>query len=159
MRSAVTGIRATDLAAELASAHLMLETSGVVVHYEPPARALPAEIESVLALVVREAATNIARHARATRASIETGIDGRQVRLCIADNGRGGVETFGNGLAGMRERARALGGDLSVESPPGGGTTLCIEIPLPAAPAPVPDEANPVADGIGPVAPGLWGRP
>lgn len=132
VRSAVTGIRATDLAAELASAHLMLETIGVVMHYEPPARALPPGIESVLALVVREAATNIARHARATRASIATDIDASRVRLYIRDNGRGGVDKFGNGLEGMRERARALGGSLRVDSQYGQGTTLCIEIPLPA---------------------------
>lgn len=133
VRAAVTGIRATDLAAELASAHLLLETSGVVVHYEPPARPLPAEIESVMALVVREAATNIARHAEATRAIIETEVDGSRARLCIRDNGCGGVDEFGNGLSGIRERARALGGDLHLDSPHGRGTKLCIDVPLPHA--------------------------
>lgn len=144
VRSAVTGIRATDLAAELASAHLMLETLGVLMHYEPPARPLPPDIESVLALVVREASTNIARHAKATRARIETGFEASFVRLCVSDDGRGGVEGFGNGLKGMRERVEAVGGILRVESPSGRGTSLCIEVPLPAPRAPA---AQGPADG------------
>jgi two-component system, NarL family, sensor histidine kinase DesK len=158
VRAAVTGIRATDLAAELASAHLMLETGGVVVRYEPPGRSLPPEVESVLALVVREAATNIARHARATRAEIETDIDAVRVRLCIRDDGRGGVESHGNGLAGMRERAEALGGRLRVESPPGQGTTLCIELPLPAGSA-TPSPMAAEADSPGDAPPPLLGNP
>jgi two-component system, NarL family, sensor histidine kinase DesK len=146
VRAAVTGIRATDLAAELASVHLMLETSGVVVHYEPPAQPLPPAIESVLALVVREAATNIARHARATRADIETDIDASRVQLCIQDNGRGGVNEFGNGLGGMRERAEALGGSLQVESPREKGTRLCIELPMPEVSAHDPGLATSSVD-------------
>ena len=65
MRSAVTGIRAADLAAELASARLLLESLGVHLDYDAPPGLSP-EIERGLALVLREAVTNIARHARAS---------------------------------------------------------------------------------------------
>ena len=59
VRSAVTGIRATDLAAELASAKLLLETTRVQLDYAPPPQGLPPEVERGLALVLREAVTNI----------------------------------------------------------------------------------------------------
>lgn len=130
VRSAVTGIRSSSLAAELASARLMLESSLVHLDYDPPPMALPPEVEHGLSLVLREAATNIARHARARRAGIEFSRDGDTLRLCILDDGRGGVDADGNGIAGMRDRVRALGGSLAIESPRGQGTRLLIGVPL-----------------------------
>lgn len=50
--------------------------------------------------------------------------------LCIADNGQGGVTEEGNGLCGMRERVRAMGGTLAIESPRGKGTRLRVSVPL-----------------------------
>src|SRR5690606_12465196 len=105
VRSAVTGFRAADLAAELASARLLLESSGVAFEYECPPP-LGAELERPLALVLREAATNIARHADATHARIDFGRENGRLRMRIADNGRGGIDVEGNGLAGIRERVR-----------------------------------------------------
>jgi two-component system sensor histidine kinase DesK len=135
VRSAVTGIRATDLAAEMASARLLLGSSSVHLDYGQAPAGLPADVERSLALVLREAATNIARHAQATRAQIEwTHVDGA-LHLCVADDGRGGIHAHGNGLNGMRERVQALGGTLQVESPRGGGTRLSIDVPLRAAAA------------------------
>ncbi|UGB37266.1 sensor histidine kinase [Frateuria soli] len=132
VRAAVTGIRATDLAAELASARLLLESSGVHLDYgQPPC--LPAEIERGLALVLREAATNVARHAAATRASVAFECIDGGLCLTVMDNGRGGVLEEGNGLTGMRERARALGGRLQIHSQQGRGTRLRIVVPLPDA--------------------------
>ena len=131
VRSAVTGFRAADLAAELASARLLLESTGVTLSYDPPPP-LPAELERPLALVLREAATNIARHADASRAQVGFAREGGSLRMRIIDDGRGGIDGEGNGLAGMRERVRALGGSLALASPRG-GTTLEILVPLPAA--------------------------
>jgi two-component system sensor histidine kinase DesK len=131
VRSAVTGFRAADLAAELASARLLLESSGVTLGYEPPPPLSP-ELERPLALVLREAATNIARHAGASQAQVGFAREGGSLRMRIADDGRGGIDGEGNGLAGMRERVRALGGSLALASPRG-GTTLEIVVPLPAA--------------------------
>jgi two-component system sensor histidine kinase DesK len=131
VRAAVTGFRAADLAAELASARLLLESSAVALDYDPPPSLSP-EIERPLALVLREAATNIARHARASRAEVRFMHDGGQLRMRIVDDGRGGAATEGNGIAGMRERVRALGGQLAFASTRG-GTTLDVSLPLPGA--------------------------
>ncbi|HQY49623.1 MAG TPA: sensor histidine kinase [Thermomonas sp.] len=130
VRSAVTGIRATDLAAELASAKLLLETTQVQFDYVPPPQGLPPEVERGLALVLREAVTNISRHAQAVQAQVEFVREDNAVQLRIRDNGRGGVSVDGNGLSGMRDRVRELGGSLSVDSPRAGGTRLLIRVPL-----------------------------
>ena len=130
VRSAVTGIRSTDLAAELASARLMLECSQVQLDYRPPPAGLPPHLERGLSLVLREAATNITRHAHAGCVQMQFARDGDVLQLMIADDGRGGVNADGNGLAGMRTRVRELGGTLSIESPRGGGTRLLVRVPI-----------------------------
>lgn len=135
VRSAVTGIRAADIAAELAAARLLLESSGVALDYAAPP-GMPADVERPLALVLREAATNIARHAGASHASVSFEAAGGTVRMRISDNGRGGVDARGNGLDGMGERIRALGGRLEIASPPGSGTCVQVEVPLAEAPVP-----------------------
>ena len=131
VRRAVTGIRAAGFAAELASAKLLLESNGVHLDYELADAGMPAEVETALAMTVREAVTNIQRHARATRASIALECaDGRLI-LRIADDGRGGDISPGNGLTGMRERLAAIGAELHVESQRGHGTTLTASLPMP----------------------------
>lgn len=131
VRSAVSGIRATDLAAELASARLLLESSRVHFEYGQLPTDLPADIERGFSLIVREAATNIARHAEASAAKIEIVREHGSVRMLISDNGRGGINIDGNGLCGMRERVRALGATLAIESPKGHGTRLRVVAPVP----------------------------
>jgi two-component system sensor histidine kinase DesK len=131
VRSAVSGIRATDLAAELASARLLLESSRVHFDYGELPTDLPADIERGFSLIVREAATNIARHAEASAAKIEIVREHASVRMLISDNGRGGIAGDGNGLCGMRERVRALGATIAIESPRGHGTKLRITAPVP----------------------------
>lgn len=131
VRSAVTGIRATDLAAELASARLLLESSRVHLGYGDLPADLPANVERGLSLILREAVTNIARHADASQARIEMTRERANVCMQISDNGRGGIEIDGNGLCGMRERVLALGGTLTFESPRGQGSRLRVVVPLP----------------------------
>ena len=144
VRSAVTGFRAADMAAEIASAHLLLESSRVHLRHAPPPP-MPSWIESGLAMVLREAVTNIARHAQADEAMIALRIEAGDVLLEVADDGRGGVAANGNGLSGMRERVAALGGTLHIDSPRNGGTRLVVRVPLgqgeaaPAAPDDLPD--------------------
>lgn len=137
VRSAVTGIRASDLAAELAAARLLLECQHVHLHYSPPPP-MPVEIERGLALVLREAATNIVRHADAHQAWVEFTQDGRTLSLQIRDDGRGDVQADGNGLTGMRERVAALRGTMRLESARGQGTTVTVQVPLPATTAAIP---------------------
>jgi two-component system sensor histidine kinase DesK len=131
VRSAVTGIRATDLAAELASARLLLESSRVHLDYGTLPADLPGHVERGLSLILREAVTNIARHADASQARIEMTRERASVCMQISDNGRGGIEMDGNGLCGMRERVHALGGTLTFESPRGQGSRLRVVVPLP----------------------------
>ena len=137
VRRAVTGIRAAGLAAELAAARLLLESDGVAVEAELEEAALAPEHETVLALCLREAATNIQRHARARRVRVELARAGDRWRLAVEDDGRGGAIRPGNGLDGMRERLRALGGNLRFEPAGVRGTRLVAELPHWHAPAPV----------------------
>ncbi|MGN6314105.1 MAG: sensor histidine kinase [Rhodanobacteraceae bacterium] len=130
VRSAVTGIRAACLTAELASARLLLESVGVAFEYRPPAQELPVEIETTLALALREAVTNIQRHAHATRAEVSVECEGDRAILRVRDDGRGGIGAHGNGLTGMRERIEALGGSLAIRSERGQGTALEIALLL-----------------------------
>jgi two-component system sensor histidine kinase DesK len=87
----------------------------------------PAQ-EVVLALAVREAVTNVIRHARAKRCTIRLARAGEVCRLTVADDGRGGMAGDGFGLAGMRERVASLGGTFLHDY--SHGTTLTIELPL-----------------------------
>lgn len=129
VRRAVTGIRAAGLAAELAAAKVLLEGEGVALSVDLDEGELPPAQETVLALCVREAVTNIHRHARASRVQVSLRRDAQRWRLQVEDDGRGGAIHPGNGLAGMRERLQALGGDLRVEPAPRRGTRLCAELP------------------------------
>ena len=131
VRRAVTGIRAAGFAAELASARLLLESNGVMLRYELGDLNIPVEIETVLAMTVREAVTNIQRHARASCARVSLHARDRMLVLTVEDNGCGGAIAPGNGLSGMRERLVAIGAELRIESPRGKGTVLTASLPLP----------------------------
>ncbi|MBN8482014.1 MAG: sensor histidine kinase, partial [Xanthomonadales bacterium] len=127
----VSGIRAAGLAAELAAARLLLESGGVGFRYALADLALSPQLETALALTVREAVTNIQRHAQARQAEVGVSIDAGHVHLWIVDDGRGSTIVPGNGLNGMRERVEALGGSLRIESPGGHGTRVEVRIALP----------------------------
>lgn len=131
VRNAVSGIRAAALASELASARLLLETSGVAMEYWCDGNELPSRVETCLAMVLREAVTNIQRHAHASRAEITVITGTERVVMRVRDDGRGGAKDGGNGLAGMRERVAACGGELTVESERGHGTSIEVALPLP----------------------------
>ncbi|MFN8110682.1 MAG: histidine kinase [Thermoleophilia bacterium] len=100
----------------------------VEVHADP-AR-LPEPVEAAAYFVVAESLTNVARYAHATHAQVRvTRTDGRAV-VEVHDDGRGGARADeGSGLAGLSDRVSALGGRLSVNSPPGAGTVVRAEFP------------------------------
>jgi signal transduction histidine kinase len=92
---------------------------------------LPESVEVATYYVVSEALTNAAKHANASvvRVGVEA-VDG-VLRVTIRDDGSGGADaTRGSGLVGLKDRAEALGGTLSVQSRPGDGTTIRVELPL-----------------------------
>lgn len=134
VRAAVTGIRSATLACELVSAQALLESSGVELTFCRDETVLAAETETALAMIVREAATNIQRHAHASRARIEI-VASRTagagtVTLLVEDDGRGGAGTPGNGLNGIAERVNSLGGSFDLASERGHGTRLRACLPL-----------------------------
>ncbi len=91
---------------------------------------LPATVESAAYFVVSEALTNVERHAAATRARVAIARRGDRLVVEVTDDGRGGADaSHGTGLAGLAERAAAMGGTLDLLSPPGGPTTLLVELP------------------------------
>ncbi|WP_225589520.1 sensor histidine kinase [Pseudoxanthomonas sp. PXM01] len=149
VRRAVTGIRAAGLAAELASAKLLLESDGVTLRYEAQEAVVPPDLETVLALALREAVTNIQRHARATLAEVSLTSTDAQVRLRIRDNGVGSAAVPGNGLAGMRERVESRGGQLRIDSTLRQGTSVEIVLPLPSRDTAMSVERQPASAEAG----------
>jgi signal transduction histidine kinase len=107
------------------------------------ARLAPELAEHVLA-VLREALSNVARHAAATEADVTVEADGGLLAITVSDNGQG-IQPGGrrSGLANMAERARALGGDLTVTSRASGGTELAWRVPLVTGPAEQPPQPAP----------------
>jgi signal transduction histidine kinase len=92
---------------------------------------LPEPIELAAYYVVSEALTNTAKHASATIADVRMAVGDGVLRVCVRDDGRGGADlTRGTGLVGLKDRVEALGGRISLYSPPGVGTTLEIALPL-----------------------------
>jgi two-component system, NarL family, sensor kinase len=118
------------LAEEVAAA------SGLAVDFslagEP--RPLPLRVEAGLYRIAQEALSNAVRHASARRAGLQLTLEPERARLLIDDDGRGfdpdRVPKHHYGLLGLRERARMLGGTMRLETSPGAGTRITIELPL-----------------------------
>jgi two-component system, NarL family, sensor histidine kinase DesK len=127
VRKTITGYRSEGFASELTRAAQLLETAGVRVNRPAKPPYLTPRHEATLSLVLREAVTNIVRHAGASECSIEVSTAKDRTQLVIADDGRGDIQQEGNGLRGMRERVQELGGSLSLDS--NRGTRLQIELP------------------------------
>jgi two-component system sensor histidine kinase DesK len=135
VRKAIGGYRAHGLAEEFARARATLDTAGIRAECNTAdaqslaGRLSPAQ-ETVLALAVREAVTNVVRHSHAESCQIRLEHSQQQYRLKVEDDGRGGFEQEGNGLRGMRERVEALNGTMVCDAKR--GTKLVIAIPAAA---------------------------
>jgi PAS domain S-box-containing protein len=94
---------------------------------------LPEQIEVAAYYVVSEMLTNAAKHANASAVHIEVQTAGPVLRVSVRDDGTGGADpSNGSGLVGLRDRVEALGGTISMQSPPGAGTRLTVELPVEA---------------------------
>lgn len=98
---------------------------------------LPTDLEGMLYRIIQEALTNVARHAQAGHIGVVLTRRPAAIAAIIEDDGIGfdveeAARTSRLGLSGMKERAELLGGTLTIESRPGGGTTIFVEIPGPA---------------------------
>ncbi|MGI5160850.1 sensor histidine kinase [Microbispora sp. CA-102843] len=121
VRLTVSGRRRPSLAAELAGARAALRAAGISPILPPSAAHVPAELAEPFAYVLREGVTNVIRHSGATRCEVLVGDDWLEVR----DNGPGQKAAGpGNGLSGLAERLRAVGGQVEAGPLPAGGFRL-----------------------------------
>jgi two-component system, NarL family, sensor histidine kinase DesK len=131
VREAVGGYRRPTLPSELAGARVALDAAGIDLRVNEPGLELDPDVESVLAWAVREGATNMIRHSGAghARITIQPGL--ATAELEIADDGKGkpAVNGTGDGLAGLRERAEAVGGTVETGTGPDGGFRLRVIVP------------------------------
>jgi two-component system sensor histidine kinase DesK len=131
VREAIRGYRAEGLTAEIERARKALDAAGITLEGSSQAPRLEPSQETVLSLALREAVTNVLRHAGARRCHLELSSDGHRTLMVMQDDGRGAIEREGTGLRGMRERIESVGGRLQIASQQ--GTRLTIEIPAPGA--------------------------
>jgi two-component system sensor histidine kinase DesK len=128
VRAAVSGYRSGGLQAEILRARSALATAGVAFECEISKTPVPPSYEAVLCLALREAVTNIVRHAGARLCRVALSVSDTTCALTISDDGRGGTAPFGSGLTGMRERMDVLGGKLTRDGRK--GTTLTVILPI-----------------------------
>ncbi|MGW3629106.1 sensor histidine kinase [Streptomyces sp. NPDC005122] len=161
VREVVRGYREADLTVELAGAQGVLTAAGIACEVTGSAPGLPAQVQSALGWVVREATTNVLRHGDARRCGVSLRVADGKVTLTVENDGvpdavAAGPEAGegpgsgggtgpggGSGLVGLRERLAALDGTLRA-GPAGGGTfRLTAEIPMPELPEAPPWQAHP----------------
>jgi two-component system, NarL family, sensor histidine kinase DesK len=127
VREAIRGYRAEGLAAEIKRAHSTLDAAGVtLICEERPPQLTPTE-ETVVSLILREAVTNVVRHAQASKCVMRFVTRDEKTTLVVEDDGCGGIREEGSGLRGMRERIEGLGGHFAIDGTR--GTRLTIELP------------------------------
>jgi two-component system sensor histidine kinase DesK len=160
VRAAVTGMRSTRLATELATARRALDSAGITLRTEGVPPVLPPEVETALAFVLLEGVTNVVRHAQARQCEVTFTREGGGVVLRIRDSREppGPAATpdppavpvatsvggplapaqapEGHGIAGMRQRLAAVGGTLALQFKPAGSVLVAFVPQGPGGPAP-----------------------
>ncbi|WP_053733866.1 sensor histidine kinase [Nocardia sp. NRRL S-836] len=125
VRATVSGYREVSLSAEVVGARAVLRAAGIEADLPNAVDNVRPELQGVFGYVLREAVTNVLRHAAATRCSVRLGDTWLEVR----DNGRGaGVGTPGTGLRGLSERLAPLGGTVLAGPLTDGGYRLRAEV-------------------------------
>lgn len=132
VRATVAGMNHAGLGREIEASRDALATAGIACDVDGDSLATSAANGAVLAMALREAVTNVIRHAAATRCMILLEHKGGDVRLTISDDGRGGDFHEGSGLRGMRARLSASGGRLRIQADDS-GTQVTAAVPAVAA--------------------------
>lgn len=129
VRTTVTGYRAGNLTSELAMARHALTAAGIQADVPTSSpRPISRELENMLSLVLREAVTNVVRHANAKSCRVQLFNRNRLWHLRVTDDGQGWNGRLGNGLQGMKERLSLFNGRLSIRSlMPGTELTAVVE--------------------------------
>ncbi len=130
IREAVSGYRAEGLDAEISRARQSLHSADVKLISTIAPMSLSSIQVNVLCLALREAVTNIVRHAHATICNVTLSAKDDLIYLTIEDNGPGGQIREGNGLRGMRERLQPMTGTMKLTNSANGGTCLELTLPL-----------------------------
>ena len=119
----------------------LTRAAGLSVEVEVAGKAppLPATVHLAAYRIIQESLTNVARHAGRARVTVRVSYDDAAVRVEIDDDGKvpsggGSAIGTGSGITGMRERAAALGGELSAGFRPGGGFRVSARLPVRPAP-------------------------
>ncbi|MDG6108313.1 AAA family ATPase [Dactylosporangium aurantiacum] len=120
-----------------AALRTLARRSPVPVHLDVRAEVrLPEHIEVSAYYVVAEALTNTAKHAHASAVTVTVDTADSALHLAVRDDGTGGADLArGTGLLGLKDRVEAIGGRLSIDSPPGHGTNLLAQLPIGPPPA------------------------
>lgn len=137
VRDAVSGYRRPTIEHELEGARTALAAAGVDVEVERAQATLDPEVEAVLAWAIREGATNVIRHSRATRCQLRITAGLSDAGVEVLDDGVGAVAGAGSsnghggghGLTGLSERARPLSGIVEAGARPDGGYRLAVTLP------------------------------
>jgi PAS domain S-box-containing protein len=115
-----------------AAVDALADRAPVRVHVDIPEQRYPPSVESAAYFIAAEALTNVAKYANATTARITATRSADSLQLTVADDGAGGATPSpGSGLSGLQDRVAALAGKLIIDSPPGAGTRIHAELPLP----------------------------
>lgn len=136
-RSAHASTRLDDLLADWrAESTQRLQSAGIELKWDIPAGEQPVPVTPHAALhigrILREALSNVLKHARATQVSIQMSQNHDELLLCIRDNGIGLPQTRGNrGMSNMKSRASALGGGITWETLASGGCQVTVRLSLP----------------------------
>jgi two-component system, NarL family, sensor histidine kinase DesK len=128
IRNTLRGYSTYKLSEEIQRAESALNSAGVTLQSETAEINITPAQESVVALIMREAVTNVVRHAQAKNCKLRLAVNNGDCIFEIQDDGRGGSLLEGNGLRGMRERVEALGGTITRDM--SAGTKLTFEFPL-----------------------------
>jgi len=131
LRTIAAGVRPPRLDEGLTAAlEDLARGSAIPVELEASGDRAPPEVEAVAYFIACEALTNAVKHGSPSRVTVQTERDEDVLRLVVADDGVGGAApASGRGLAGMADRVAAQGGTLALESPPGAGTRIAVELP------------------------------
>ncbi|QUC63764.1 sensor histidine kinase [Streptomyces sp. A2-16] len=137
VRDVVRGYREADLEVELTGARGVLIAAGIACEITGEPGELPAEVQSALGWVVREATTNVLRHGDAKRCTVAVRTEEERVELTVENDGvlRSSGGAGGSGLAGLRERLAAVAGTLEAGPAREGVFRLVAQVPLPATEA------------------------
>jgi two-component system sensor histidine kinase DesK len=127
VRQAIHGYRGERIDQELANGRAALAAGGVTLAGEIPPLGVEPATEHALALALREALTNVLRHARARRCEVRADRTADGLRIVVQDDGVGGSEQEGAGLSGMRARLAEIGGTMIREG--SRGTRLELSVP------------------------------